>query len=61
MYVGVRIDAQRCIKVFPVKIEGISLVAQESGLRASNAEGTSSFPDQETKIPRVHGMAKNKN
>ena len=58
---GVRIDAQKCIKVFPVKIEGISLVVQWLGLRASNAEVTSSFPDQETKIPHVHGMAKNKN
>lgn len=61
MYVGVRIDAQKCIKVFPVKIEGISLVVQGSGLRASNAEGASSVPHQETKIPRVHGTAKNKN
>ena len=30
-------------------------------LPASNAEDMSSFPDQETKIPHVHGMAKNKN
>ena len=35
MYVGVRIDAQKCIKGFPVKIEGIPLVVQGLGLRAS--------------------------
>ena len=38
-----------------------SLAAHWLGLRAFTAKGTGSIPDWGTKIPQLHGMAKNNN